>query len=620
MRIVNSLFASFALAVLTLGSITVSQQHFLRGGVIGDDRVRFGESMCSTIVSRSLSVDRIAACESCEVRTVLRPRCASQPLDVVLVLAGYADPFNGDNAVTRRWTEAAVEALGLESNPSIRVGVVYVRRTATVQLELTNEVGVVRRMSRVELVNPGSLPGDYPCYSCGFSLAARLLRDSDKKQSVIIYIGGMIDFPLIAIDDDSFHLDWLRGTSIAKRSAETLVVGCPHVSPCKDYSTRPWWREASPGMFFEGPGPARFADAIEGLIPDSTATRIEALQVRELVPDELTYVPGSAMPSLAPTDETSGEPRWRFASPVSETITLTYRVRPRESLSPPMTATFASGQVLITDTTGATSTIRIPAAILTITELCAPIGSPTPPPTNTPEPTPTPEPTATTPPSPTATATRIPAPVYLPITLSEVSCTRTQRADVVLVMDASTSMNEPAGDGRTKLDAARTAALLFVDRLRLDAGDQAAVVGFNHDARLLVGLTDDRPALADALARLETASETCLVCGLEAAGAALDDDARRPGNSGVVIVLTDGRSNPRPASEAVEEAARLKARGLVIFSIGLGAELDEDALVAIASRPAFAHRASDAAALEAIYREIAVTLPGPADCYWGRRP
>lgn len=88
----------------------------------------------------------------------------------------------------------------------------------------------------------------------------------------------------------------------------------------------------------------------------------------------------------------------------------------------------------------------------------------------------------------------------------------------------------------------------------------------------------------------------------------------------LLSALTDGRSNPRPVAEAVEEAARLKALGRVIFTIGLGAELDDEALVTIASRPAFAHRASDGAALEAIYREIAVTLPGPADCYWGRRP
>ena len=78
-----------------------------------------------------------------------------------------------------------------------------------------------------------------------------------------------------------------------------------------------------------------------------------------------------------------------------------------------------------------------------------------------------------------------------------------------------------------------------------------------------------------ALDGITTASQTCLVCGLEAAGEALESDSRIITNQPVVILLTDGRSNPRPASEAVDEAARLKANGVVIFTIGLGAELDE---------------------------------------------
>ncbi len=114
-------------------------------------------------------------------------------------------------------------------------------------------------------------------------------------------------------------------------------------------------------------------------------------------------------------------------------------------------------------------------------------------------------------------------------------------------------------------------------------------------------------------------SQTCIVCGLKAASEVLESDARINSNEPVIILLTDGRSNPRPVSEAVTEADRLKEAGNVIFTIGLGDDLDDGALIDIASKPAFAFRAVDGSALEAIYREIAVTLPGPADCYWGRR-
>ncbi len=272
---------------------------------------------------------------------------------------------------------------------------------------------------------------------------------------------------------------------------------------------------------------------------------------------------------------------------------------------------------MLTDTARLTRTLLAPSAVLTITGPCAPIVTPTASPTATDIP---PPPSATPTNTTTATATPIPLPVYLPLSLREVPCTRTQPADVVLVMDASTSMKEPAGDGRTKLEAARAAAVAFIELLRLEADDQAAIIAFNSDARVVIDLTADRSALTTALGTITTASQTCLVCGLEAAGEALESDGRIIANQPVVILLTDGRSNPRPASEAVDEAARLKADGVVIFTIGLGAELDDAALTAIASKPAFAFRASDGTALEAIYREIAVTLPGPADCCWGRRP
>jgi hypothetical protein len=84
-------------------------------------------------------------------------------------------------------------------------------------------------------------------------------------------------------------------------------------------------------------------------------------------------------------------------------------------------------------------------------------------------------------------------------------------------------------------------------------------------------------------------------------------------------VLTDGLSNPRPASEAVERAAEAKAEGVVIHTIGLGDTLDFKALEAMASRPDDSHRAPDGEDLAAIYAQIAVEIPCPPSRYWGRR-
>jgi hypothetical protein len=85
------------------------------------------------------------------------------------------------------------------------------------------------------------------------------------------------------------------------------------------------------------------------------------------------------------------------------------------------------------------------------------------------------------------------------------------------------------------------------------------------------------------------------------------------------VLLTDGRSNPRPVAEAVARASAAKAAGVRVYTIGLGAEVEDDALAAMASRPEDYHRAPEAGALAGIYAQIAVALPCPARAFWGGR-
>ncbi len=89
--------------------------------------------------------------------------------------------------------------------------------------------------------------------------------------------------------------------------------------------------------------------------------------------------------------------------------------------------------------------------------------------------------------------------------------------------------------------------------------------------------------------------------------------------SAALILLTDGKANPGPTSEAVARAAAAKKAGIVIFTIGLGRELDDAALEAIAGQPSYFCRAPTADDLHDIYRQIAVTIPCPAASFWGRR-
>ena len=239
-----------------------------------------------------------------------------------------------------------------------------------------------------------------------------------------------------------------------------------------------------------------------------------------------------------------------------------------------------------------------------------------------------PPPTATVvPPTMTSTMTAVPSPtptakpqkLYVPIAVRERCVTEQQRQDVVMAIDTSSSMIEPAAGGRRQLDVAKDAALHFVGLLHLSEGDRAAVISFDAEARILAELTTSRPVIEAAIVALQAGEQTCLPCAVELAADLLRSPSRPIGNSPVMILLTDGRSNPRPASEAVEEATEAKREGVVIFTIGLGNQLDFDALEAMASERVFFYRAPDAEDLAAIYEQIAVEIPCPPSRFWGRR-
>ena len=257
-----------------------------------------------------------------------------------------------------------------------------------------------------------------------------------------------------------------------------------------------------------------------------------------------------------------------------------------------------------------------------IVQVCVP-PEPTPSPTATPSPSathtvsPTPSPSATL--TATSTPTRALLPIYLPIALRERCTPEIQRIDVALVIDASSSMREVTAGGRPKIDAALGAVRVFLAQLHMEDGDQAAIITFHRKADRLQALTADRAALDVALERIEIDMTTCIVCGVAAADEELSSPRRKSQNVPVLILLTDGRSNPRPISEAVAQAAQAKDRGVVVFAIGLGDDLDFEALANMASRPDFYHFAPDADGLEEIYRRIAVSIPCPAEAYWGGR-
>lgn len=262
-----------------------------------------------------------------------------------------------------------------------------------------------------------------------------------------------------------------------------------------------------------------------------------------------------------------------------------------------------------------------PTSTLTPTETPTPTITPTP--TTTASATTTPTATATS--SATPTATLVPGPIYLPLAVHEICEPDRQRIDVVVVLDASTSMADPTRGGRPKIEAAKEAAKAFLDLLALDqgggptvTGDQAAIVAFNQDAWILAPLTDDRSALDDALEAVALAPQTRLDRAVAVGALALADPTRRrSGNQPVLVLLTDGRGNPEPIETAVAEAEAAKAAGVTVFTIGLGEDLDADGLAAMASSAESFLRAPDGEDLAQAYAQVARSIPCPASAWGG---
>lgn len=288
-----------------------------------------------------------------------------------------------------------------------------------------------------------------------------------------------------------------------------------------------------------------------------------------------------------------------------------------------------------------------------VESLCAapmptPTATRTPTPTRTPTRTPTPEPTPTrtvTPaptatPTPSLTPTRMPRPIYLPVALGESCNVRLVRADVVLVVDSSTSMRSPARDGRPKLEAVQAAARAFVNLMdfSMDGGatDQVAIAGFNERAWVEQPLGADPKALLAAIDRLPDgmASGTRLDLAIGIGDQALAAPNRLPGNTPVIVLLTDGLPNGVPLGPggtqeetilALADVARTD--GIRVYTIGVGQADAEDPayrinaelLRRIATQPDMFFETLDPTELAAIYAEIAYRLGCPPEAFWGGR-
>lgn len=603
-------------------------------------------SECTSVLTSTLSASTTRLCDPVTATVRLSPSCpyCTGGISIVFVMPERA----GSSLWVRGNARAMLTSLDKYRREYFKntrrefmtqVGVVsYSPQRAGIVLAMTTKLN--QGEAAVNTIQQGTQAGG--AYQAAGDAAVNLLKSAERTdgtggyRACIEIVVFYVDFTAVGDKLDALseiakarnRIESRAGYFYAACVAEDTIAGI--MNGC-EYTY--FIQRVDKYFAFPNDAPSKFAGTMDRDIRQEEQKKpprqVEEIELTQRLPVGLAYLPGSGVPRPSKVVTTTGgetELVWRWSPvPKLQPELVTYGIQPLDEGSWVVT-----GDLHMEDVQNMSRDVVMATQPLTVSDRCLP---PTPTPTDTPQPTDTPEPTPTDPPTatptatatatatatPTVTPTRVPVPVYLPILLTERCLPELRRVDLALVIDASTSMEEPAGDGQTKLVAARTAAAALLAALPLEAGSQAAVVTFNNDATLDQPLTGDRASLQRALDGFTLARQTCLVCGVQAADTELAGPRHRTGALQVIVLLTDGRSNPQPVAEAVAAAAAAKQRGMVVFTVGLGDDLDVDALRAMASQPDYFRSAATGSDLAAIYRDIAELLPCPADAFWGRR-
>lgn len=194
-----------------------------------------------------------------------------------------------------------------------------------------------------------------------------------------------------------------------------------------------------------------------------------------------------------------------------------------------------------------------------------------------------------------------------PLQLTNLIPDQNTTLDVVLVLDVSGSMQ-----GQPLLDA-KVAATRFLDRLKTD--DQAGLIAFsdgidpspevlnNQRERII---SNEIMPLYDLVDALEAGGGTHLYNA--AAKAVLFFDQTSPHRK-AVLLLSDGRNEPKEVGEAQHAIDLARQAGIPFFVIGMGEEVDDAYLTSLATETGGLYRkAPTSAELAQLFAEMADLL------------
>ncbi len=572
-------------------------------------------------------------CDSPEVSVTLGITCPPV-LPVHLVIAIDRSKSIADPAVSQiikdiqRSAREVIDALDFEAHPENKIGVLSHGFRVTVETELTHQksraIGAINGV-KYQANDLGEDPAK------AVDEARKMLEDDRGTGSpleIILLYGDGCDASVAGCAAAS-----KRAAAQADSRGMAVMLMCYKDSTRETCATSYRQMASQNNYYFENE--SQIPNRVTDLTDQGKQLKVDALAFLEKLAPGFSFVAGSGVPA----PQVSGQDlTFNFKDLLpGQVISAKYRVQPKAEGKQPLRGastvnltdslnragdplTVPSHEVsvgpCVVETPTPTTTPTTPATA-TRTPSATPRASDTPAATRTPADTPVPTQTRTPTRAPSATATATPAvvAVYLPITMRQVCKPGEVHTDVILIIDASSSMREPSGT-TTKIDAARKAALDFVDNLKLGK-DQAAVLSFNAQARLDLPLSRDRAALERAINGISTAAGTRIDLALERAGQELASGRPIAGNNRAVILLTDGRTDAGTADRALAAAAALKNGKAAIYTIGLGADVDAAFLRQVATSPSMYLEAPTADQLAGIYDAIAGTLPCPGGVFWG---
>ena len=166
--------------------------------------------------------------------------------------------------------------------------------------------------------------------------------------------------------------------------------------------------------------------------------------------------------------------------------------------------------------------------------------------------------------------------------------------DIVFVVDSSGSM-----DWNDRNNIRHLAVKNFIDKL--GENDRAAIVDFDGSAYLLQGFTSDKTALNNAINRIDSSGGTNLSNGMNVAiNQFVNSSYTRTDTYKYIIFLTDG-----DGTYSTSYTTKAASNNIVVYTVGLGAEVQENVLKNIADGTGGKYYfASSASQLPDIYSDV----------------